>query len=186
MTQDDPKGPPESGFKDIEAGLGTLLFALGDAVAEVAQRLGDGQTGEFRRSIDIETAQGPMRAEAGVRVRFADQVGAASGMDAKDPEPQDAEPAADTIEKQAPAAQRVASFEVEDTGGVWRAVADLPGVGPDALKLSERDGHATVETTGARQYRAEVPLPHAVRVADLAVTLRNGVLELSVTKDEAR
>ena len=94
MTQDDPKGPPESGFKDIEAGLGTLLSALGDAVAEVTQRLGDGQTGEFHRSIDIETAQGPMRAEAGVRVRFADQVGAASRTDPEEPGPQDAEAAA--------------------------------------------------------------------------------------------
>lgn len=186
MTQNDPKAPPGSGFKDIEAGLGTLLSALGDAVAEVTQRLGDGQTGEFHRSIDIETARGPLRAEAGVRVRFADQVGAAARMDPNEPEPGDTEPAADTPEKQAPTRQRAASFEVEDTGGVWRAVVDLPGAGPDALKLSERDGHAIVETTGARQYRAEVPLPPTVRIADLAVTLRNGVLELSVTKDEAR
>jgi len=186
MTQDDPKGPPEPGLKAIEAGLGTLLSALGDAVAEVTQRLGDGQTGEFHRSIDIETARGPLRAEAGVRVCFADQVGAAARMDPKDPEPQDAEAEAGMPEKQAPTTQRAASFEVDDTDGVWRAAVDLPGAGPDALKLSERDGHAIVETTGARQYRAEVPLPPTVRVVDLAVMLRNGVLELSVTKDEAR
>lgn len=176
-----------------DLGLGTLFEALGEAVAEVTRRLEDGQTGEIHRSYDVETGKGPVRAEAGIRVRFADASAGAEergvrpvnrpGPPAKTSErasPGD-EPASDT---HTPKPVRTIEYTVFEDAAGWRLTADLPGVGAPDLVLSDADGNLIIETTGARHYRATVALPESVCAADLEVRVNNGILVLRYAPDD--
>ena len=72
-------------FGDLRVGFDGLLSALGEAITEISDRLETGQSGQIHKSFEVDTGKGPIRAEAGVRVRFADGGGdgrraGASGM----------------------------------------------------------------------------------------------------------
>ena len=54
----------------IDAGLGDILGALGAALTEVIGRLDQDGAGEVRRDFEVETDRGPLRAQAGIRVRM--------------------------------------------------------------------------------------------------------------------
>ncbi|MEO0702244.1 MAG: Hsp20/alpha crystallin family protein [Pseudomonadota bacterium] len=167
-----------------DLGLGGLFEALGDAVAEVTRQLEDGQTSVLHRSYEVDTGKGPVRAEAGVRVRFA------GGSPGGDP---DQVRAVNRPTGQANATQeqvdtesvsRPVEYDVFETASEWRLTADLPGVGADDLVLSDGDGQLVIEATGDRRYRDQVPVPAFVRSADLDVHLKNGILVLSQTAGE--
>ncbi len=54
----------------LDLRLGGLLGKLGDTLAEMADRLEAGEDGEIRRTQEISTPRGPIRAETGIRIRF--------------------------------------------------------------------------------------------------------------------
>lgn len=70
---DGPRKKPDGDGRlaDIMTGLDGIFAALGEVMSEAAERLQAGESGEMRRTFDVETGRGPLRAEAGLRVRFA-------------------------------------------------------------------------------------------------------------------
>ena len=67
-TRSSPRG--RAALRQIDLQLDGLLGKLGDTLGEMIERLEDGETGEFRRSHELQTPRGPVRAEAGLRVRM--------------------------------------------------------------------------------------------------------------------
>jgi len=68
---EDPKKKFEKAMTDLDMRLNGLLGALGSTLTEALDRL-DAQDGaELRRFEEIQTTRGPLRAEAGLRIRFA-------------------------------------------------------------------------------------------------------------------
>mgnify|MGYP001801680324 CR=1 FL=1 len=168
-----------------DLGLGGLFQALGDAVAEVTRQLEDGQTSVLHRSYEIDTGNGPVRAEAGVRVRFA---GGSAGGNSGDVRPVNRPTGQANATKEqvdTESASKPVEYDVFETASDWRLTADLPGVGADDLVLSDGDGWLLIETTGDRRYRDQVPVPAFVRSAKLDVHLKNGILVLSQSAGEA-
>lgn len=184
MTHDDkPRKPGGDPLGEFAAGFGGLMNALGAAISEISERLDVGETGEVRRSFEVDTGKGPVRAEAGVRIRFADAAGRGeerSGRPFARPVNAPA-PAA----KQAPAgagqgrAVRPLDFDILEDAETWRLTADIPGVEADEITLDVVDGRLVIETTGPRRYRGSADLPAGVLREDIGLTLRNGILELS-------
>ena len=172
---------------EIGAGFEGLMSALGAVVSEISERLEAGEAREVHKSFEWDTGKGPVRAEAGFRMRFADQVH--GGRDAG--ERRVAEPvntatsrtkAADPNPPQPPA--RPIDFEIVVDGNAWRLNADIPGVEESELRLSEDAGMLVIETTGARRYACRCPMPEGVRADALSVSLRNGILELATPGGE--
>jgi HSP20 family molecular chaperone IbpA len=61
-----------------------------------------------------------------------------------------------------------------------RVVAEMPGVGPDALEWTLDDRTLTLTAqTERRRYRRAVRLPRPVAPASAVVTVQNGLVELS-------
>ncbi len=63
--------------------------------------------------------------------------------------------------------------------------AELPGINPGEITLSLNDGALSIETTGARRYRARQALPADVDGATLSHEFRNGILEVRIAKASA-
>jgi HSP20 family molecular chaperone IbpA len=81
MDEDRRKKLDET-MSELDLRLGGLLGKLGDALNEAVSRLETGDDGEVRRTHEIETPKGPLRAETGVRVRLGGlDAGAARGRD---------------------------------------------------------------------------------------------------------
>lgn len=170
---------------DIRLGLDGLLGALGDVIAEVSERLESGQSREVRKSFEVDTGRGPVRAEAGVRVRFADDGGRSqtSSRPAAQPvNPRRPSPPTSSSESKV----RAIDYDVFDDGDTWRLSADIPGVDQGELNLADDDRELVIETTGARKFAARCPLPEGVSAKDLDVSLRNGILELTAQLGRAK
>lgn len=183
MSPNDKRGKPGSDpLGDLRLGFNGLLGALGEALSEISERLEDGEAGEVRRSFEVDTGRGPLRAEAGVRVRFADPgrtapLGAERVMTR--PVKDAAAPARTPAGAAAERPPRPIDFEIVEDAGTWRLTADIPGVEEGELSLGLADGELAIETTGARRYSGRAALPAGATPKDIGVSLRNGILELS-------
>ncbi|MEO0918700.1 MAG: Hsp20/alpha crystallin family protein [Pseudomonadota bacterium] len=177
----DPKDRKGGGdpMGEIRTGFEGLFGTLGEVISEIADRLETGEAREVRKSFEWNTEKGPVRAEAGVRMRFADAGGTSRPTRSRPmAEPVNPERPAAKAQPKATEAPRPIDFEILDDGSTWRLSADLPGVAEAELSLTGDDGELVIETTGKRRYHAVCPLPPGVTADQLAVTLRNGILEL--------
>lgn len=186
MTRDDKRRKPGGDpVEELAAGFGGLMNALGAAISEISERLDAGASGEVRRSFEVDTGKGPVRAEAGVRVRFADAAGRGEGAAARAyPRPINTPaPGADAAGAEAARSRRVRplDFEILKDAETWRLTADIPGVEADEITLDVVDGRLVIETTGHRRYAGAADLPEGVARDDIGLSLRNGILELSCT-----
>lgn len=172
----DRKGPKDR-MDEIQLGLGGVFDALGEAFSEVTRRLEEGQAGEVRRSYEVDTGKGPLRAEAGIRVRFA-------GADVTPTSPSTS-PVNTPKPAAPPEARSIDADILEDADGGWRLTADLPGVALDDLLLSQDGTQLKIETKGARHYRTEFDFPPGRRIEELNVHLNNGILDLSLPQSKA-
>lgn len=66
----------------IDIRLGDLFGDLGAALTEMIERLDAGADGEVRRVHEFDTARGPIRAQAGIRIRMG---GIEAGRGGRDP-----------------------------------------------------------------------------------------------------
>ncbi|MEM0935461.1 MAG: Hsp20/alpha crystallin family protein [Pseudomonadota bacterium] len=201
---DKPRRKLEDAMGEIDTRLSGLLGALGASLSDAIDRLDAEDSAEFRQAQEIRTARGPLRAEAGVRVRFAGQdMDGGSGPQPVKPgrgKPR-AKPAhkaptptgsatselKDNVQEQnaPPAAEpREAILESYVEGGRVIFCADLPGVRlPEVdvtIKEEAQSRILRVATSGARQYTAEHPVPEGADADAMAIVLRNGVLEIAI------
>ncbi len=162
---------------DIDLKLGNLLGELGSALSEMIDRLDQGTTGEIRRDREFTTERGPVRAQAGIRIRLAgtevplkrNAAAPAATPDAAAPPPRAAT---------APAPRPIQA-EVVDDGRVWRLTAELPGAAREDLDLAVEEGHLLITArTRTRSFADRVALPASTGIADLRVSLQNGILEI--------
>lgn len=185
---------------ELDSRLSGLLGALGSSLSEVLERLEDSGSAEFHRAHDIKTPQGPLRAETGVRIRFAGQdIGASSPAQpvnrprrAPDPRPQaatreDASPTPPDGPGPSPSpapAPRQPDLVSYTSGNTWFLCADLPGVSPSDLTVTLQSDtlppSIQIQTKGQRRYIAEHLLPPEAKPATMSFELRNGVLEIAV------
>lgn len=225
MDEDKRKKLDET-MSELDLRLGGLLGKLGDALNEAVSRLETGDDGEVRRTHEIQTPKGPLRAETGVRVRLGGLDAGAVRRPARDP----ARPvnAPSGGRGQSPAAPPRAGSEAATQGAPdrpsagadagtpprrphveayrdgprWVLCADLPGVTLPEIDVRIQSGHErpdvhaatgdgtappgdgdrsiVVETSGARRYALEHPLPPDARPDDMQIVLRNGVLEVAL------
>lgn len=196
-----PRG--RAALKQIDLQLEGLLGKLGDTLGEMIDRLEDGETGELRRSHEVQTPRGPVRAEAGLRVRMglgdaaarqdspsvaqpvrprraapsgaADDAGRrAPGDDGSDHAEAGAQAAA---KEDAPRALRIDAYPGE---GRWILSADMPGVSLPEVTVTVADGQIAVASAGRRRYAGRHPLPVGADPSDMDIALRNGVLEITM------
>jgi len=78
---DDKRRKAEDTIAELDLRLDGLLGKLGASLGEMVERLERGEDGEVRRSHEIRTPKGPLRAETGVRVRVGGAQFAAGGPD---------------------------------------------------------------------------------------------------------
>ena len=172
---------PKDILEEIDLRLNGVLGELGRALGEAISKLEDGG-GEVRHSQSFQTSRGPMRAEAGIRVRMG-------GMDPGDaesssPEPQPINtprPREDTTAPATGSEPRDIAATIIDGETTWSLTAELPGVSKNQLAIDVGDGALTIEARGAgRHYQGQFDLPKMVSEDDLVVTLNNGILDITV------
>ncbi|MEM8539119.1 MAG: Hsp20/alpha crystallin family protein [Pseudomonadota bacterium] len=173
----------EDAKAQIEANLGGLFGALGDAIGEMVTRLEDGKSGAVERNLSFDTDKGPVRAQAGVRLRMGGLDVGTTGTDSQ-PAPKPINPQRKRTAS-APAAQpqeRPLAYDLLSDEDGWTLTADVPGVDADDLKLDQVESTLRITTGGARAYRADVALDGPFDLADVTTTLRNGILTLHIPK----
>ncbi|MGL4243554.1 MAG: Hsp20/alpha crystallin family protein [Beijerinckiaceae bacterium] len=166
------------------AALSEIGRRLGDLGAQVKDAVNASQTGGAagERQFTIETADGPVRGvtQSSFRVRtLADAAGRSAprrsgGMAGR----------AERTRPQAPDVDgaREPMVDCFDEGDAVLVTAELPGVLAGEISLSVEAGVLTIETTGARRYRARQPLPAPVDAGSLSHEFRNGILEARIAK----
>lgn len=171
-----PKDRFERATTDINLNLGTLLGTLGDAVNEIITRLDDGKSGEVVREHVFDTEKGPVRAQAGIRLRMG-------GLDTGEHKPKPApvnRPRRSTPPQSAP---RGFDFDLFEEDTMWILTADLPGATASEVVLHTEGEALKISTTGQRKYTQKVALPGGFDVKRTTVSLHNGILELQIPKD---
>lgn len=164
--------------KDIDINIGKLIGNLGEAVNEIINRLDDGKSGEVTREHVFDTANGPIRAQAGVRLRMG---GLGGDTQAGPRRPRPVNP--DRTARSAPSvAPRALDYDLIEDEDCWILTADLPGVSTDELILSQDGAVLSVATRGSRRYAADIKVASPFQLDDTAATLRNGILELRLPK----
>lgn len=166
-------------IEEIDRRLGGLFGPLAEGLAKVVEAAEKAQEAAGAREMTIDTGKGPMRVRAGYSVRVGGLGGRAGAPEARDPAAPVSEPEAKT--EPAPAEPVVDVFDGPEG---WSLTADLPGVAESELAVTVGGGVVTVETTGARRYRAEAEAPGWLRAELLSRRLTNGVLELSAPRPE--
>lgn len=179
--------------EELDRRLGGLLGEVGSTLGEVLGRLEDIGDGEILREREFDTGRGAVR--AGIRVRVG---GIGEASEAKsdgvrrsvtDPEGQPYEPAGHAPRDKSRSsngddAVRTIEGTILLMDGTWTLTADLPGVEPGDVTLSD-DGPGGVLTVSAhgrkRRYAGRFDLPEGLSAEDLRLNLLNGVLELSAT-----
>lgn len=161
------------GLDGIEAGLTGLLGALGETFAEITRRIESGETEGFDRNQSFEVKRGPVRAQAGIRLRMGGMTAEGSAS-----QPRPRPPAPDQTAGPTKPPHEEIDYEILDTKEQWRLTADLPGVRRSEIALSRSGEQLLIETTGRRRYRTFVPFPPAADPAEIRLVLRNGILDL--------
>lgn len=161
--------------EDFNLNLGNLFGSLGEAVNDIVARLDDGKSGEVMREHVFDTEKGPVRAQAGIRVRVG-------GLE----QPQQPSKASPINRPRKPAAQpatpRSFSFDLFEDADLWVLSADLPGATASEIVLRAEGDVLVITTTGERKYAANVTLAGGFDVDRTTVSLRNGILELQIPK----
>ncbi|WP_158547430.1 Hsp20/alpha crystallin family protein [Rhodovulum sp. 12E13] len=162
MDEDNRKKLDET-MSELDLRLGGLLGKLGDALNEAVSRLETGDDGEVRRTHEIQTPKGPLRAETGVRVRLGGLDAGAVRDRARDP----ARPVND------PGSRRGRS---PAAATARPRTADSPGAGPEASMQGAPDRGSAGADAGSPPRRPHLEAyrdgPRWVLCADLpGVTL---------------
>ena len=178
-----PRSGPATPGADLDTALGGLLGTLGSALSEMLARLDEGGSGTVSRAQEFETAHGPIRAQAGIRIRMGghDVAGDAA------PTPVNAGRTR-TATAHAPApepAPRDLAYDLFEEPGRWHLTADMPGVQRKDLAVRATATGLMLEAKGARAYRAEIALDAPADVAGITMTLRNGILDMTIPKGGA-
>lgn len=181
---DDPKKKIKEAAKEIDVGLNGLFGALGDAIGEMVTRLEDGTAGSVTRDHVFETDKGPVRAQAGVRLRMGgmDVGPSASAPSAKPVNPNRART---TSVADTPPPAKPLEYDIFEDAEAWILTADMPGVSRGDLALEAHAAHLHLTTTGARRFQARVELGNDFDFEGIETRLHNGVLTLNIPKTEA-
>lgn len=179
-----PNGPTgREAFSEITTRLGSLMNEVKTAFEQ--GQTGQGQNaGDNTREFTIDTPAGPLKGMASFRVgSLADRAGASSSRDASQHEVKRGSPARSAAR---PAAEmedaREPMVDLFDEAGEILIVAELPGVKAEEVTVTVDDGAVTIVAAGARRFRAVRMLPCAVDEASLTRAMRNGILEVRLTK----
>jgi HSP20 family molecular chaperone IbpA len=180
MTED-PKKRFRKAVQDIDLNLGNLFGTLGQALNEAVNRLD--QTGSGQSDESLESTKGPIRAQAGIRVRIGGLDAAASAK----PQPVNPDRARPTPGRPRPAepVARELSYDLFEDGTVWILTAEMPGATVEDLTLEIEDNALLLQTKGDRPYQARIPLPVTCAAAQIKTALHNGILTLQFPKDLA-
>lgn len=181
------KGPRKSRLQDaaseIDLRLGDLLGQLGDALAEAAERLETGDSGEVRREREFDTGAGPIRASAGIKISTLGGAARAARTTSGGRRP-------DTpVNTPAPAAPagpvpRKVDATVFDEQDHWFLVADMPGITKADVTLTVAGDLLRIEAVNdSRHYILETPMPAGRDGFDC--TVQNGILEVQASAPEA-
>ncbi|ACM03609.1 Hsp20/alpha crystallin family protein [Cereibacter sphaeroides] len=173
---DEKKPDPGRTTADIELRFGSLLSALGSALSDMTGRLESGQSREIRRDHTIDVGMGPIRTETRIRVRYASNIGSA-GLE---PGPMREAP------EKPPVPARPIQADIATVGRTWQLQADLPGVAEEDLTLELDAGDLLISAEGSgRRYEGRFPLPAGVVLADIRISLKSGILDLTAPLPEA-
>lgn len=182
MSGDNPKDI----LNEIDVRLNGVLGELGRALGDALTKLDQGG-GEVTRSQSFQTSKGPVRAEAGIRVRMGGMDLGASDRTASDPQPVNTpEPnaTADPVDAQPPSREIAATIVASETQ--WSLTAELPGAAESELKVTVSGDQLEISTTGVgRSYAGTFDVPSAVTQDTLSVSLRNGILDIVADLDAA-
>ncbi|MFQ6776890.1 Hsp20/alpha crystallin family protein [Cereibacter sphaeroides] len=174
---DEKKPDPGRTTADIELRFGSLLSALGSALSDMTGRLESGQSREIRRDHTIDVGMGPIRTETRIRVRYASDFGNA------EPEPG---PVPEETAEKPPAPARPILAGIATVGRTWQLQADLPGISEEDLALGLDAGDLLISAEGSgRRYEGRFPLPPGVGLADIRISLKSGILDLTAPLPEA-
>jgi hypothetical protein len=194
--RDGPRG--RAALEQIDLQLEGLLGKLGDTLGEMIARLEEGETGELRRSHEVQTSKGPVRAEAGLRVRMGlgDTPGPAGSASVAQPvrpragsPDSGAEYSCATHLADAPTGAsgatgpdqpRPLDIDAYRSDGRWILSADMPGVSLPEVSVTLEGGQVCVASDGRRRYAGRRALPAGADPSDMDIALRNGVLEITV------
>lgn len=163
-------------IQEIEARLGTLFGKLGETLSSLSNA---------GREAGGEAAREGMRVHTDLRVRVGgllDGAADGSGDAARGPvRPVTPRGSAAGAEPQ-PAAPRTPIVEVHDGAEVWSATAELPGAEAEHVSVRAAGGRLEIVATGARPYRAELPLPPDIDPESIEHRLANGILEVRAAR----
>jgi HSP20 family molecular chaperone IbpA len=181
------KGPRKSRLQDaaseIDLRLGDLLGQLGDVLAEAAERLESGDSGEVRREREFDTGSGPIRASAGIRIST---LGARTGTARPPSGGRRPDRPVNTPQPEAPSGPvpRRVDATVFDEQEHWFLVADMPGITRADVTLTATGDTLRIEAvTDSRHYILETPRPAGW--ARFEFTVQNGILEVQAIAQEA-
>ncbi len=181
----------QDAIDEINLRLGGLLDALGDTISEVARAAGDGRGGESIKEHVFETPDGPLKARAGIRVRFA---GVEADADTGGPTPRRSARTATTpsdtnrstettgADAKAPPAPRQPVAELEETATDWILTVEMPGCRREDLTLGLTDGILTLETPPPRSFAYSRAAPEGATIDTLDFHFANGILEIRFDK----
>lgn len=169
---DDPRKKINDVRQAIDLQLDGLLGELGKTLGDVFSRL-ENATGEVRRSHSFDTSNGPVRAEAGIRIRVGDEEyssGPTKSAPKKKAEPNPAETSV----------PRDVSATILVEPGLWSLSAELPGMTEDNLTFSIDAGQLHIHAEGqGRAYSGKFDVPDVLTLDAITVHMRNGILDLS-------
>ncbi len=175
MTARKPKGPKAAD------GLNGLFDALSDALGDMMARLDEGAAGSFERQHTFETPKGPVRAQAGVRVRMG-------GHDVTQPRPKQLQPINPDRAAASPAPpprEKEVPCDIIETEDRWTITADVPGIAAEDVTITYEDDTIEIVANGRRRYRARCTLDAPGVMGEKAMTLHNGILTLVIVKEAA-
>jgi len=175
MTQRKSKGgagrdagdQPEAGFGGILRGLGELVEKLGE-LAEKGEKLS--RTGEFG-------------ADKGLKGVYGFSVKVARGGEGLQVEPfgnigKDKATGRSVVHE-----IREPMVDVFDEADHVLVVAEMPGIGPDEVRVEVRDDVLILSAEkGDRKYRKEVLLPQSLRREKIKISGQNGILQIKCMK----
>jgi HSP20 family molecular chaperone IbpA len=181
MTKE--KGAPNARQANtLEDGLSGMFTALNAALSDVVSRLEEGNAGGLERDFTFDTDKGPIRAQAGLRVRMG---GTESHEKRNTPKPFTVKtPNAPNPQEQhregLSAQDRPLEFDLLEIAGGILVHADLPGVNQADLAIKKDGTSVQIRTTGQRRYFAQIELGRAFNLDLATMTLNNGILTLHI------
>ena len=168
-----PKKRFRKTVEEIDLNLGNLFGTLGQALNEAVNRLD--QTGASQSEQSFESSKGPVRAQAGFRVRMG-------GLDTgAKPKPQPVNPDRARPASPQPSVRELA-YDLFEDDDAWILTAEMPGAALQDMTLAIEDGSLLFRADGERPYQAVIPLPVSCTVPQIKTALHNGILTLQFPK----